>query len=114
MGQDRGVSTAQIQPEDTEQAGTAPVRQPEQLPDETVRQEYDRLVDEVRRYRYAYYNEDAPLVSDAEYDALYRHLEELEALHPELVANDSPTQEVGGEVSAAFAPVRHLQRMYSL
>jgi DNA ligase (NAD+) len=108
------VSTAQIQPEDTEQAGRAPVRQPEQLPDETVRQEYDRLVDEVRRYRYAYYNEDAPLISDAEYDALYRHLEELEALHPELVANDSPTQEVGGEVSAAFAPVRHLQRMYSL
>jgi DNA ligase (NAD+) len=114
MRQDRGVSTAQIQPEETEQAGTAPVRQPEQLPDGAVRQEYDRLVDEVRRHRYAYYNEDAPLVSDAEYDALYRHLEELEALHPELVANDSPTQEVGGEVSAAFAPVRHLQRMYSL
>lgn len=114
MRQDRGVSTAQTQPEDTEQAGTVPVRQPEQLPDEAVRQEYDRLVDEVRRHRNAYYNEDAPLVSDAEYDALYRHLEELEALHPELVANDSPTQEVGGEVSAAFTPVRHLQRMYSL
>jgi DNA ligase (NAD+) len=41
-------------------------------------------------------------------------LEELEALHPELVSNDSPTQEVGGEVSAAFAAVEHLQRMYSL
>ncbi|WP_372463663.1 NAD-dependent DNA ligase LigA [Arthrobacter hankyongi] len=108
------MSTAQIQPEDTEQAGTVPVRQPEQLPDEAVRQEYDRVVDEVRRHRHAYYTEDAPLISDAEYDALYRHLEELEALHPELVANDSPTQEVGGEVSAAFAPVRHLQRMYSL
>ncbi|MCG2620469.1 NAD-dependent DNA ligase LigA [Arthrobacter sp. I2-34] len=103
-----------MQPEDTEQAGTVPVRQPEQLPDEAVRQEYDRVVDEVRRHRHAYYTEDAPLISDAEYDALYRHLEELEALHPELVANDSPTQEVGGEVSAAFAPVRHLQRMYSL
>ncbi|MFD1212433.1 NAD-dependent DNA ligase LigA [Arthrobacter sp. GCM10027362] len=114
MRQDRGVSTAQIKPEDTEQAGPAEVRQPEQLPGEDVRQEYDRLVDEVRRHRYAYYNEDAPLISDAEYDALYRHLEELEALHPELVANDSPTQEVGGEVSAAFTPVRHLQRMYSL
>ena len=44
----------------------------------------------------------------------FRRLEEIEALHPELVANDSPTQEVGGEVSAAFAAVEHLQRMYSL
>ena len=45
---------------------------------------------------------------------LFRRLEEIEALHPELVSNDSPTQEVGGEVSAAFAAVEHLQRMYSL
>lgn len=108
------MSTAEIKPEDTAPAGPAAEREPEQLPSEAVRQEYGRVVDEVRRHRHAYYNEDAPLISDAEYDALYRHLEELEALHPELVANDSPTQEVGGEVSAAFAPVRHLQRMYSL
>jgi DNA ligase (NAD+) len=71
-------------------------------------------VDLVRKYRFAYYQEDEPLVSDAEFDALFRRLEEIEALHPELVANDSPTQEVGGEVSAAFAAVEHLQRMYSL
>jgi DNA ligase (NAD+) len=71
-------------------------------------------VDLVRKYRFAYYQEDAPLVSDAEFDELFRRLEEIEALHPELVANDSPTQEVGGEVSAAFAAVEHLQRMYSL
>jgi DNA ligase (NAD+) len=79
-----------------------------------VREEYENLVDLVRKYRFAYYQEDDPLVSDAEFDALFRRLEEIEALHPELVANDSPTQEVGGEVSSAFAAVEHLQRMYSL
>ncbi|MET1153165.1 NAD-dependent DNA ligase LigA [Arthrobacter sp.] len=85
-----------------------------EIPSDEIRDEYEQLTETVRKYRYAYYNEDAPLVSDAEFDALYRRLEEIEALHPELVANDSPTQEVGGEVSAAFAPVEHLQRMYSL
>ncbi|WP_104104701.1 NAD-dependent DNA ligase LigA [Arthrobacter sp. 08Y14] len=83
-------------------------------PSDNLRAEYQDLADQVRKYRFAYYNEDAPLVSDAEFDELYRRLEELEALHPELVTNDSPTQEVGGEISAAFTPVEHLQRMYSL
>nr|WP_258006404.1 NAD-dependent DNA ligase LigA [Arthrobacter sp. AFG20] len=84
------------------------------MPSESVRDEYENLADLVRKYRFAYYQEDEPLVSDAEFDTLFRRLEELEALHPELVSNDSPTQEVGGEVSAAFAAVEHLQRMYSL
>jgi DNA ligase (NAD+) len=87
---------------------------PEVIPSESMREEYETLADLVRKYRFAYYQEDAPLVSDAEFDELFRRLEEIEALHPELVANDSPTQEVGGEVSAAFAAVEHLQRMYSL
>ncbi|WP_426228767.1 NAD-dependent DNA ligase LigA [Pseudarthrobacter sp. DSP2-3-2b1] len=84
------------------------------VPAGSVREEYENLADLVRKYRFAYYQEDEPLVSDAEFDTLFRRLEEIEALHPELVANDSPTQEVGGEVSAAFAAVEHLQRMYSL
>jgi DNA ligase (NAD+) len=84
------------------------------VPSESVREEYENLADLVRKYRFAYYQEDEPLVSDAEFDTLFRRLEEIEALHPELVSNDSPTQEVGGEVSAAFAAVEHLQRMYSL
>ena len=88
--------------------------QANEIPSDALRDEYEQLTEDVRRYRYAYYNEDAPLVSDAEFDQLYRRLEEIEALHPEMVANDSPTQEVGGEVSAAFTPVQHLQRMYSL
>ena len=88
--------------------------EPEAVPSGSVLEEYEKLVDLVRKYRFAYYQEDEPLVSDAEFDALFLRLEEIEALHPELVANDSPTQEVGGEVSAAFAAVEHLQRMYSL
>ncbi|GAA1876767.1 NAD-dependent DNA ligase LigA [Paeniglutamicibacter psychrophenolicus] len=84
------------------------------VPDEALRTEYQQLIDEVRRHRAAYYNDDAPLISDAEFDKLYSRLELLEARHPGIVANDSPTQEVGGEVSAAFAEVVHLSRMYSL
>ena len=79
-----------------------------------IRDEYAQLIDDVRDARRAYYTDDAPTISDAAYDALYRRLEEVEALYPELVANDSPTQEVGGEASSAFAPVTHRARMYSL
>ncbi|WP_081737815.1 NAD-dependent DNA ligase LigA [Arthrobacter sp. H41] len=84
------------------------------MPSQQLREEHAELAEQVRAHRTAYYQEDAPTVSDAEFDALFLRLEELEALHPELVTNDSPTQEVGGEVSSAFAPVQHLQRMYSL
>lgn len=103
---------------ESRKAGIAAARKSERVegtpPPEALREEYEGLVEEVRKHRFAYYGEDQPLISDAEYDALYRRLEEIEGLHPELVANDSPTQGVGGEVSAAFAPVQHLQRMYSL
>ena len=81
---------------------------------EELKEHYAQLIEQVRASRQQYYVDDAPTISDAAYDAMYRELEELEALHPEIVANDSPTQEVGGEVSTAFAPVVHLSRMYSL
>ncbi|MET3172188.1 UNVERIFIED_ORG: DNA ligase (NAD+) [Arthrobacter sp. UYCu721] len=93
---------------------TEELTEPDAVPAGSVREEYENVTDLVRKYRFAYYQEVEPLVSDAEFDELFRRLEEIEALHPELVANDSPTQEVGGEVSAAFAAVEHLQRMYSL
>lgn len=88
---------------------TAPV-----TPSEELRAKYDDLVQKIRSYREAYYVNDAPIVSDAEFDTLFRELEELESTHPELVSNDSPTQEVGGDVSVAFSPVTHLSQMYSL
>ena len=61
-----------------------------------------------------YYEQDAPEIADAEYDALLRELQELEAAHPELVTPDSPTQRVGGAPSATFAEVRHSSPMLSL
>ncbi|MEV8143249.1 NAD-dependent DNA ligase LigA [Specibacter sp. NPDC078709] len=84
------------------------------IPTDADRERYGVLVDEIQKHRAAYYNEDAPLVSDSVFDLLYSELEKLEALHPELVTNDSPTQLVGGDVSVAFAAVDHLARMYSL
>ncbi|MCQ1957903.1 NAD-dependent DNA ligase LigA [Arthrobacter sp. zg-Y826] len=108
------MSTAKTSPEPTDTEAAVESVSTDTPPAGDLREEYQTLAEQVRRYRFAYYNEDAPLVSDAEFDRLYRRLEEIEALHPELVTNDSPTQEVGGEVSAAFSPVEHLQRMYSL
>ncbi|MGH2799759.1 MAG: NAD-dependent DNA ligase LigA, partial [Thermoleophilaceae bacterium] len=57
---------------------------------------------------------DAPTISDADYDRLFRELTELEAAHPELATTDSPTQRVGGPVSGAFPSVRHEVPMLSL
>ena len=84
------------------------------LPTAAERERYAELVDLIQKYRAAYYNDDAPIVSDAEFDLLYSELETLEALQPELVTGDSPTQSVGGDVSVAFTAVDHLARMYSL
>ena len=61
-----------------------------------------------------YYVLDAPSIPDAEYDRLFRELQELESLHPELRTADSPTQRVGGAPLKEFAPVLHRQPMQSL
>lgn len=72
------------------------------------------LVDEINRHRRAYYQENTVLISDAEYDALMQELELLESKHPEFITGDSPTQSVGGNANETFAPVEHLDRMWSL
>src|SRR5687767_7999507 len=69
---------------------------------------------EIRRHEELYYVHAAPEVSDAEFDALMRELQALEAGHPELVTPDSPTQRVGGRPVEGFAAVEHLQPMLSL
>ncbi len=61
-----------------------------------------------------YYQEDAPELADAEYDAFFRELVALEAAHPELITSDSPTQRVGGAISTTFDEVRHRRPMLSL
>jgi len=69
---------------------------------------------QIERANRLYYEQDAPEIADAEYDALMRELGELEAAHPELVTPDSPTQRVGGAPSATFSEVRHSTPMLSL
>ncbi|MDG4561509.1 MAG: NAD-dependent DNA ligase LigA [Candidatus Competibacter sp.] len=63
---------------------------------------------------YRYYVLDDPEIPDAEYDRLFRELQELETTHPELIAVDSPTRRVGGKPLAAFVPVRHRVPMLSI
>ena len=69
---------------------------------------------EIARHRRLYYLDDAPEVSDAEYDALERELLAIEARRPDLVAPDSPTQRVGGEAAETFAPFAHRTPLLSL
>jgi DNA ligase (NAD+) len=68
----------------------------------------------LERYGHEYYVLDAPTVPDAEYDRLFVELQRLEALHPELVTPDSPTQRVGAAPSRSFEAVAHAQPMLSL
>ena len=79
-----------------------------------IQERLEDLRRQVRRHEYLYYVLDQPELSDAQYDALYRELTQLEAKHPELITPDSPTQRVGGEPSAQFAKVRHRSPMLSL
>lgn len=72
------------------------------------------LAREIERHNHAYYVLDAPTIPDADYDALFRELQALEAAHPELRTPDSPTQRVGGEPLDQFAPVRHAVPMLSI
>ena len=68
----------------------------------------------VSEHQRRYYVEDRPTVSDAEYDALYRELQDLEAAHPHLITPDSPTQRVGAEPAEGFESVAHQVPMLSL
>ena len=72
------------------------------------------LRDEIQRHDYAYYVLDAPTVPDAEYDRLFRELQQLEAQHPQLLTPDSPTQRVGGAPLAEFGQIQHRVPMLSL
>lgn len=76
--------------------------------------EIARLRAEIERHDRLYYVADQPEVTDAEYDALFRRLVELEEAHPDLRADDSPTQRVGGAPAAEFATVVRSRPMLSL
>ena len=79
-----------------------------------VKERLAALRDIVRQHQRRYYVEDRPTISDAEYDALYRELQDLEADHQDLVTPDSPTQRVGAEPAEGFESVAHQVPMLSL
>ena len=81
---------------------------------ESARREATELAEQIDAHQFAYYVKDAPTVSDGEYDALMKRLQELEETYPQLRTPESPTQRVGGTYSTEFTPVDHLERMLSL
>ncbi len=87
---------------------------PEKLSLDAARKEHTRLGAELAEHDRRYHGEDAPIISDAEYDALRRRYEALEATHPELADAESLTRRVGSAPSEKFAKVRHAVPMLSL
>ena len=84
-----------------------------------VQEKYTKLRNEIEYHNNLYYNEDRPLISDMEYDALMRELKQLEQKYPELLKNEengesSPTEKVGGTANEKFSKVRHRVPMLSL
>lgn len=84
----------------------------EQIP-VVVRQEIKGLVRELNDHSYRYHVQDRPVISDAEYDSLYRHLKDLEEKYGYILP-DSPTQRVGAAASDKFEKVKHAEPMLSL
>jgi DNA ligase (NAD+) len=83
-------------------------------PQAQLAQELTELRRQIERHNYQYHVLDDPLVSDAEYDRLFRRLLELEKAHPELATPDSPTQKVGAPPLGKFRTVQHTLPMLSL
>src|SRR5579872_2877803 len=77
-------------------------------------QRAEELRARIRRANDLYYNQNAPDISDAAYDALTRELRALEERYPELVTTDSPTQAVGAELITTFRPLQHRMPLLSL
>jgi DNA ligase (NAD+) len=82
--------------------------------DAAARHRHADLSAEITEHNHRYHVLDAPVISDAGYDALMRELRSLEERYPDLRTPDSPTQRVGDVISTGFAPVEHLERLLSL
>jgi len=81
---------------------------------QSVRRQAEALRKQLSHHSYLYYVLNQPEISDAEYDRLFRELQDLEEKHPQLVTPDSPTQRIGAAPLEAFATVRHRVPMLSL
>ncbi|UCM85788.1 MAG: NAD-dependent DNA ligase LigA [Rickettsia endosymbiont of Culicoides impunctatus] len=86
----------------------------EHLSELEVKNLLKHLVNKIREYNNAYYQEDAPLISDAEYDQLFNLNLELEKKFPHLVLANSPTRQIGSSVAEKFSKVTHINPMFSL
>ncbi|HEY0162520.1 MAG TPA: NAD-dependent DNA ligase LigA [Edaphobacter sp.] len=80
----------------------------------TPEEQVQTLREQIQHHEYLYYVQDAPEITDAQYDALMNHLKALEEQHPELITPDSPTQRVGGKPREGFVKVAHSRPMLSL
>jgi DNA ligase (NAD+) len=86
----------------------------DQLTTTEAKSELKRLAQEIARHRRLYFQQDAPAISDADFDALVRRNEAIEARFPDLRRADSPSGQVGADAAKGFAKVRHLRPMLSL
>ncbi|PNU20053.1 DNA ligase (NAD(+)) LigA [Geothermobacter hydrogeniphilus] len=84
------------------------------MPDDQVVARHKALCQEILRHNRLYHRLDAPEISDAEYDLLFRELLAIEKQYPQLATPDSPSQQVGAEPVEKFSPIRHAQPMLSL
>jgi DNA ligase (NAD+) len=82
--------------------------------DGKMKKEAEKLREQIRRHEYLYYVLDEPEISDAGFDKLMNRLKGLEAEHPDLRRQDSPTARVGGAPREGFSTVRHARPMLSL
>ncbi|MBU3740673.1 MAG: NAD-dependent DNA ligase LigA [Candidatus Kapabacteria bacterium] len=82
--------------------------------DADVQRRIEELRKQIRHHDVLYYVEARPVISDRQYDAMLRELQDLEAAHPSLVTSDSPTQRVGGAPIKTFVTVKHARPMLSL
>ncbi len=80
----------------------------------SARQRIDELTQEIRDHQFKYYVLDKPTITDAQFDALLAELTALEAKHPELRADDSPTLNIGGGFATSFEQHDHIEKMMSL
>jgi NAD-dependent DNA ligase (contains BRCT domain type II) len=91
---------------------------PDKHPPKLSKEEAIKIIDTLRElinyHDYRYYVLNQPVISDAEYDAIYKFLKSIEDTYPDLITPDSPTQRVSSDISSTFPQVKHLAPMLSL